>query len=211
MNDLDEKPKLLKSYLLGELNEQQREEVEERLVMDEDFFKESLLVEDDLIDDYAQGELSADERKKFEATILLTARGRQQVELIRTLRKYAAEKSDEEEYPHPVAPPQSKWWQQLFASPTLRLATAVVVVLAVGVGIWQGLRQSDVDKGLAALKKAYGSQRPFEARIAEFDYAPYVIPRGNQPKNIDTLSRDIAERYLMDAVNNQPTAKSQYA
>src|SRR5688572_11308000 len=205
----DEEQKLLRSYLLGELNEQQKEAVEERLMMDDDSFKESLLVEDDLIDDYVQGELSADERKRFEATILLTPRGRQQVELTRRLREYAPVLRPEQESPPPVAPSKPKWWQQWFASPALRLATSFVVLLVVGVGVWRiAIYQSDIDKGLAALKKAYSSQRPFEARISEFDYAQYSVTRGNESKAVDNLSKKLAETYLLAAAQNHSSAES---
>ena len=113
--------------MLGELNEQQREEVEERLMMDDDFFNESLLAEDDLIDDYLQGELSTDEQKKFEATILSTSAGRQQVDFARDLRKYAAAAAEKKiEVTNKVVP--IAWWRKSMQNPSLRAAACLCLV-----------------------------------------------------------------------------------
>src|SRR5262249_22674094 len=70
--------------------------------------------------------------------------------------------------------------------------------------------QSDVDKGLAALKKAYKSERPTEARITGFEYAPYSVTRGGNDKTGDTLEKERAERILLDAVHDHPGAESYY-
>ena len=196
-----EEQKLLRSYLLGELNEQQREEVEERLVMDEDFFQGSLLVEDDLIDDYVQGELSADERKKFEATILSTPEGRQQVALTRDLKVYAAAVAKKK--PSPASNVvQISWWRKPLQSPYFRTAASILIIFSISAVVyWIFIRPSPTDKGLALLKEAYKDQRTLQARISQFDYAPFIKERGNKEDEVGNNKAKRAAELLQTEVD----------
>jgi CHAT domain-containing protein len=198
-----EERKLLSSYLLGELNEQEREAVEERLWADEDFFKESLLAEDDLIDDYVQGDLSADQRNKFEATILCTPRGQQQVEVTRALRKSARVKR--------VAP--IVWWRKPLQSQSFRIAASIFILLAIGLVGYRGfIYQPPANNGLALLKEAYKDERMLQARISEFDYAPLLITRGNNEEKLHNNKKSRAGYLLQTEVDENPdSAKAHHA
>lgn len=70
-------------YLLGGASEAERERIEAEFFADEDAFQEMLAAEDDLIDDYARGDLSADERKQFEGRFLTSSEGRERVHFAR--------------------------------------------------------------------------------------------------------------------------------
>ena len=61
----------LKRYLLGELTLEEQVLIEQRLFLDRDYAQLAQAVEDDLIDDYVRSDLTAIERKKFEAHFLL--------------------------------------------------------------------------------------------------------------------------------------------
>ena len=56
----------LKSYLLGELAQEEMRELEERLLREEEFANQVLLIEDELIEDYVLGELSSKEQQQFQ-------------------------------------------------------------------------------------------------------------------------------------------------
>lgn len=71
---------LLKRYLLGQLAEPQMREIEERYLAEEEFFKELLQVESELIDQYTSGQLPPEERKQFEAYFLSSIERRKRVE-----------------------------------------------------------------------------------------------------------------------------------
>lgn len=58
--------KIMAQYLLGELSEEERERIERQYLADPDFFDELLAVEDDLLDEYARGELQGRRREQFE-------------------------------------------------------------------------------------------------------------------------------------------------
>src|SRR5436853_6750757 len=83
--------KTIRQYLLGELAEAEMSQFEERLMIDDQLFEMLLVVEDELIDERAAGELSAEEQARFDAYFLATPQRRERLELARALHDYAAE------------------------------------------------------------------------------------------------------------------------
>jgi len=81
--EVDEK--LMKRYLLNDLSEAERAQVQERLFADDDFFETLLDVENDLVDAYAQAELPPRERGQFERHWLSTPARREKVRHARAL------------------------------------------------------------------------------------------------------------------------------
>ncbi|MBD0372764.1 MAG: CHAT domain-containing protein [Pyrinomonadaceae bacterium] len=99
-----------------------------------------------------------------------------------------------------------------FFSSAIRIAVFALLLLSLAMGIWRiFIYQSEVDKGLRALKAAYRLQRPLEPRISGFEYAPQGQTRGNDSGQIDFTSRDRAERILLDAVHDNPNARTFHA
>src|SRR5205085_3167814 len=213
MNQHLEDQRFLKSYLLGELSkEDDRRHLEERLLTDEAFFEELLITEDELIDDYLKNALTDEEKRRFEDFFLLTSERQQKLRFVKALKKYVSEET--EEVPGIVlkpSPERPSWIRAFFASP-LRAVAAVLILAALGTGFWRVfLYQSDVSKGMLALKTAYREQRPTEARITEFDYAPLGQTRGGDSARVDSASLSRAERYLQDAAQDHPGADSFHA
>jgi CHAT domain-containing protein/Tfp pilus assembly protein PilF len=208
-----EEEERLRQYLLGELSsEEQQQQLEKRLLTDDSVFEELLIAEDDLIDSYLSGELIGEEKERFENHFLATEERRRKLQFSKTLRKYVAAESA----PVTDSTPEKKphWLYSIkafFASP-MGAAVALMVVLACGLGLWRVfIYQSDINKGLIALKTAYREQRPTEARITQLDYAPLPQTRGNEPDKVDNLSRERAQRYLLDAVKDNPGPASYHA
>jgi len=222
----------LKQYLLGELSQEtQLEAVEERLFTDDDVFEELQLVKEDLIDQYVKNEFTAAERRNFERNFLTTEERRADVRRAQALARYAGRKMGELRQPHEKKlskdgdPPRSRWrWLPrrltpagssvvaLPLNPAWALAVAVLVTAALSFVVWRGFYyQSDLQRGLLALKSTYRLQRPVESRLTALDYAPLPNTRGNGNKQIDTLSQERAERLLRDAQNDDPGAASDHA
>jgi hypothetical protein len=82
--------KQLVSYLLGELPEEQHEELEERFCHDADLFERMLALRDDVIDDYLRGELSRQQSQQFERYFMATPQQRKRVENARALMQVVA-------------------------------------------------------------------------------------------------------------------------
>lgn len=72
-------------YLLGLCSPADREHIESEYFEDKDAFQKMLSAEDDLIDAYARGELSSEERRNFEEHFLKSSNGRKRVEFARAL------------------------------------------------------------------------------------------------------------------------------
>ena len=83
-------PNLLRQYLLGAITEEeQRAVVEERLLVDDDFFEEFQLVKEDLFDQYVNDELTLSERESFEQHFLTTPERRENLRHNQALARYA--------------------------------------------------------------------------------------------------------------------------
>jgi len=70
-------------YLLGLCSPAERERVEAEYFNDADAFEKMVGAEDDLIDAYARGELTTEERRRFEERFVNSSRGRERVQFAR--------------------------------------------------------------------------------------------------------------------------------
>jgi len=127
----------IRRYLLGSLSDEELEQVETRLMTDDDFFRQINLIEDDLVEEYLDQDLGAEERRRFEETFLCAPERQHKLRFTKALRVRAAQASE----PGTLlkAPVKQLWWQPVFAlfdlsRPVLiySLATALVVVSFVG-------------------------------------------------------------------------------
>ncbi len=129
--------------------------LEERLMSDKGFYEELLIVEDELIDEYLEGDLSASERESFENHFLLTPERQHKVRFGRALNRYitttdplpdenpAAKEVSEETRDVPKPPP--KPWYSIFLpsqNPILSYSLAAALVLIVAGVFWLALRSS---------------------------------------------------------------------
>lgn len=88
MKEADEEERVLRRYLLGELNEDEQERVEVRFITDLDFKQRALIVEDELVEDYLSGELSDAEKALFTGHFLATPEQRQKLKIAGSVRRY---------------------------------------------------------------------------------------------------------------------------
>src|SRR5207248_9364877 len=103
-----------------------------------------------------------------------------------------------------------RWTSKLYRF-YLPTAAAAILLIGLGVVVWQVFQnQSEVNKGLIALQSAYRQQRPVEARIAGFVYAPAAQQRGGEDR-VDYVQRDRAASLLLGAVTERPTAEAHRA
>ena len=78
---------LCEQYLLGELSDSARQQLEEAYFAEDELFERYLAVKDDLIDSYSRGELSAEQRRQFEQHFLSSAARAKGVDETRELIK----------------------------------------------------------------------------------------------------------------------------
>src|SRR5207302_9130576 len=136
----------IKRYLLGELDDGTRAQVEQKLLSDGEVFEELLVAEDEIIDDYAGGRLDPEERADFEAHFLATPERQQKLRFARALHRHAMTLANEREtVKQPVI--RSLW----FSRPWLSWAATAVAVLALIVGTVWFLRSRTAPKTFATL------------------------------------------------------------
>jgi hypothetical protein len=128
---------MLRDYLLGKLNQTDREDLEGLYFSDEDLFGRILIMEDELIEQYEMNKLSGEDRILFEKKYMGTKTGRREIELRKALREVS--KKPERQLPawdklgHAVQKILD-WLSEQFALRSVRwaaLGTGVVVVAVV--------------------------------------------------------------------------------
>lgn len=136
----------LRHYLLGELGEQERWAVEERLFLDGEYLLQLQALEDELLDAYVYGDLTPDERGRVERELLSRPGRRADVRFAHALKDYLDAGAGEAAHTAAAAsnvaprPPRNKPYTFLppfFRRPpvaALSLAAALFVLAAV---VWQ--------------------------------------------------------------------------
>ena len=146
-------------YLLGALSDDERDQLEQRYFSDTAEFDEIEIAEDDLVDAYIRGQLTADDSRRFEIVASSSPRLRERVEFAKLL----SQKTEAS----PVAaveevPKRRSWWQLFAFDQPGRLASAfgVLLVLLGGLlvfGAWLQVRQRS--EAMAAREAALEQRR----------------------------------------------------
>jgi CHAT domain-containing protein len=146
---------------------------------------------DEITDQYLAGEIQGEERERVENYFFKSPQRRDKLKYAAALSTYQSQK-----------PRGRRWW----TSPGLRIAASIILVAGLFLGLRQLFRQSPGNDGLLALQSAYRDQRPLEARIFGWNYAPSRSLRGTP--NVDYVQRDRAASILQNAVNEHRDASS---
>ena len=88
----------IRNYLLGDLDDDRKTQLEERILSAPETYEELLLVEEELIDEYVAGGLSELQREQFETHFLITAERQKNLRFGQLLKRYVNSQ------PLPVAP-----------------------------------------------------------------------------------------------------------
>jgi tetratricopeptide (TPR) repeat protein len=209
--DLETQRKI-RSYLLGEADEAERESIETMILTDDQLFEELMVVEDEIIDEYLNHKLSPEARSRFEDHFLNSPERLEQLRFGRIFDRYVSSQSADSSLSlKPVASSPS-WFSKLYSSP-VRLVVFAVLLVVIGLVTWQAFfRQSDVEKGLVALNVAFREERPTEARISNLDYAPFPTKRAGQSTiKVDQNELNRAELTLLEALKKDPTPEVRHA
>ena len=208
----------IRDYLLG-VSISEREEFEKRLMADKEFSNEVSIVEEELIQDYVDGNLDDSEKKSFETHFLVSKERTEKVKFAKALRKLVDSKtsSDLTEKPEPTPTPKTTEKPQsifdwLFGNP-IPAVVGLLVIAAIGsFAVWNGFfQESDSEVALASLNKAFEKERPLESRISGFDYAPKRNTRGNDDSKINKIELDRAEILILKNASENPNAENLHA
>ncbi|HEX8190265.1 MAG TPA: CHAT domain-containing protein [Pyrinomonadaceae bacterium] len=208
----------VRDYLLGRVSDEAAlEAVEERLFTDEEFCTRVEVAEDELINDYVLGYLDEADAARFGASLEGNPERLFKVRLAQTLR----EKALDERAPDArrvsgaqgardsgAGPSFLTSLRAFFGRPLYAGACALLLVaaLAASVYFFRGGRPDE----LAELRAVYGRERPNEARVSGFGYAPLAQTRGGPDAPEGGRLRQL-ELSLLDAAERTPNAHTRHA
>lgn len=186
----------IKDYLLGRLKDEDEERVEVRLLSDPVYTEEFDVVVNELTDQYVAGEVQGAEREQMERHFFAAPARREKLRIAAALKERQQV--------------NRRGW---LASPELRIAASILIVVGLSFGVYWSLRgdNSELNKGLVALQTAYGQQRPIQARVSALPHSPFPeTTRGPQAeRQKDDLRR--AQLHLEQAVKEKPTPEAHQA
>jgi hypothetical protein len=151
---------VVRKYLLGELTNNERERVEECLLVNDEFFNRLTTledaVEDELIDQYVNGELTGRERETLERLFLSSAARREKLHLAKDLNEYAsAVAAADAQTLAPVRDHPTRWWHTLLAFRNLSrplVGVSVVLLIAMVSLTWLFFRTRKLESELRQLR-----------------------------------------------------------
>jgi hypothetical protein len=149
MMDYDDN--LLRRYLLDQLGEEEKEQVEQRLLADDDLFEAAEAVEGDLLHAYVRGELTAAERQSIDRRLAASPRGKARLDLARGMSHWAD--SQPRSAPRAVEATEAvqtvergggqvKPFPRRLTQPFVGFALAASLLFAATLGVWTMLRQA---------------------------------------------------------------------
>ena len=154
MNDETVTDALLREFLLGKVTDDVRERIEALFVTDPQSRERVLAVEQDLIEDYLEGELSAEDSERFVARYAQTAEQRRKLRITKSIKDWAMSEAQLGQ----TAPAMTSGWsrvrewfrqQPAFAVPVAVMVLIVIVVAAFWLS--RRLQHSAIEQELAQL------------------------------------------------------------
>lgn len=153
MREVNEKEALLRRFLLDELDEGERQRIEKRFLSDGDFRESVLMAEDNLIDDYLEGGLTAEETRRFLTRYLTTPQQRRKLRIAKSIKQYVAgDVAAAPPTPTDGGTPQdgtmrhtrAKRW--LLRNPLISLPLAAALVIVLGLGAMKLIEKRRLNK-----------------------------------------------------------------
>ena len=125
----------MRSYLLGSLEGDPRTQFEEQILFEPSVYEELLIVEEELIDQYLAGDLSAIERQQFESHFLITAERQKNLRFGKLLRKYLDSRVELTERAVTIPTELRRDRAFFLRTPSRQSALVLLVVILASVGI----------------------------------------------------------------------------
>jgi anti-sigma-K factor RskA len=183
MTEIEEDQKLVRQYLLGDLEDEQRQQFEQQLFADGDFFERVLMIEDELIEDFVFDLLPLADERKFVGHFLSTPRQIQKLRTARALKQYSER----------VARPSSHQERIItfLRGRQLLAAVSLAAILVVGLaGIWILTRVS-LDQEVAQLNAVRSPE--LNLGINQSEQAITLVPiRVRSGAEIDLIEQSVS-------------------
>lgn len=153
----------IRRYLLGALTPVERQQVEVRLLIDDEFHEQVGIVEDELIDEYLYGELPENDRRKLGEMLQSGPIQQRKLQLAEDLGSYTARAKAARVEPAAVEPSKGgSWWRALreflrSRNPVIAFSLAAALLLCAIGGAWALFKIQRLEEQLA---RQGGAQQP---------------------------------------------------
>ncbi len=104
----------IKHYLLGMLDAEEQQRIEEHLISDRDFFEQVMIVEDELIDEFLDGSLS--EKERFVTHFLASPEQRRKLKRVQAIKRFIDELETTESVQPVRYSKRLAFWRRAFAA-----------------------------------------------------------------------------------------------
>jgi hypothetical protein len=172
-----------RKFLLGQLPPEEQGQVEELAFENPDTFTFLESMEDELIDDFIQGELSTAEEQRFRDHFLSLPGRRSNLKISRVLQEHL-----EQTAPHPVSVKQERfsfwrWFTRQHSLLQLSLTTACVGLFLIGIWIYIRRQESARPPEFQA-----GPSKPVAVPTPEVKFSPPVAPTPS-PVHVENIPK----------------------
>lgn len=128
----------VRRFLLGDVDDSERQRIESIFISDAESNEQILLAEDDLFEDYFENSLTAADKNKFLAQYGHTPRQRRKLRIARSVKEYAI---GEAQMSPPVVPADRTWdtFLAVLRPRNLRIlvpVAAILIIVCVVAGVW---------------------------------------------------------------------------
>jgi hypothetical protein len=160
MQEVTDDDRMMRRFILDQLNAGERERIEEQFITDGVFNEKLLISEEDLIEDYLDNSLDDEERERFESIFRSSSEQSRKLAIARLIRTYAADEASSEPITSEIAP--AVWQNKQSVATTdrrqwVKLLVAAGILIALFVSLWLLTRDSSrrqaVDLKHQALEK----------------------------------------------------------
>jgi len=158
----------IRDYLLGRLSNEEQQQIEERLMVEDDFFEEFEISKGELIEEYRAGDLKQQENNWLESHYLASSEGRQRLTFAIALNCLK----------HPAQPKQPTWFQRFLSfikQPRWAIATGAPVAALVVIVLMLSLSPNSTPTTLSvSLETAKSNRATSGTKYHKISLAPDV-------------------------------------
>ena len=198
----------LRQFLLGKMNEDERERIESLFLTDPIMRERVLAVEQDLIEDYLEDSLSVSDREEFVLRYAQTAEQQRKLRITKSIKEWAIAEdrgraaTDVGERGPSMSSLWSRMWGRLGLRPSLAVPIAAVIILAIVFALiwlnrWNGQRrQFVIQQEVARLNSAEGL-RELPPQTPALSLRPLTLRSGQSPPEVKLSSGEVVELQLV--------------
>lgn len=206
MKDIEREQEVIRRYLLGELDEDRKDQLEQRVMTERDFKQEVLIVEEELLDDYVSGSLSAREQELLLKNYLSSPNQRRKVVVARALGHYVS-------IHKPSGPTQTETGRLKAFFLSLRSggkfgqfswAAAIILIVAGTTFMWWLLRAPDEITRLNGPDSAVLDPGPSVVSVS----LSGILLRSESPRPLDVTSETKVVQLRIDTDSPQSTYRA---